>query len=90
MAPKLCSSCGAYIPLQRYEVGNFCCGSADPFTNSHFPSVNSRLQKTTIVSLEIETVPVPIPDENEKAYSYSQVKVEKPYIVVGTEYYIEL
>ena len=39
---------------------------------------------------EIETVPVLIPDENEKADSYSQVQVEKPYIVVGSEYYIEL
>ena len=41
----------AYIPLQRYEIGNFCCGTAHPFTDSHFPSVYSRLLKTTIVSL---------------------------------------
>ena len=39
---------------------------------------------------EIETVLVPIPDENEKADSYSQVQVEKPYIAVGSEYYIQL
>ena len=36
----------------------------------------------------IETVL--IRDENEKDDSYSQVQVEKPYIVIGTEYYIEL
>ena len=35
-------------------------------------------------------MPVLIPDENSKTDSYSQVQVIKPYIVVGTEYYIEL
>ena len=33
---------------------------------------------------------MPIPDENKKADSYSQIEVGKPYIAVGTEYYIEL
>ena len=35
-------------------------------------------------------MPVLIPDENDKADSYSQVQIVKPYIVVGTDYYIEL
>ena len=55
-----------------------------------FPVFIQDYQRPPLSLFEIETVPVPIPDQNEKADSYSQVKVEKPYIVVGTEYYIEL
>ena len=80
----------AYIPLQRYEIGNFCCGSADPFTNSHFPSVYSRLSKTTIVSLWNWNSTSTDTRWEWKADSYSQVQFEKPYIAVGTEYYIDL
>ena len=47
-------------------------------------------QRPPLSLFEIETVPVPIPDENKKADSYTQVQVKKPYIAVGTEYYIEL
>ena len=36
-------------PLLRHEIGNFCCGSANPFINNHFPSVYSRISKTTII-----------------------------------------
>ena len=55
-----------------------------------FPVFIQDYQRPPLSLYEIETVPVLIPDENEKANSYSQVEVEKPYIVVGTEYYIEL
>ena len=39
---------------------------------------------------EVETVSVPIIDKNVKAYSYSQVRIEKGYIAVGMDYYIQL
>ena len=55
-----------------------------------FPVFIQDYRRPPLSLFEIETVPVPIPDENEKADSYSQVQVEKPYIAVGTEYYIEL
>ena len=54
-----------------------------------FPVFIQDYQRPPLSLFEIETVPVLIPDENDKADSYSQVQVEKPYIVVGTEYYIE-
>ena len=55
-----------------------------------FPVFIQDYQRPPLSLFEIETVPVPIPDENEKADSYSQVQIEKPYIAVGTEYYIQL
>ena len=55
-----------------------------------FPVFIQDYRRPLLSLFGIETVPIPIPDENEKADSYSQVKVEKPYIVVGMEYYIEL
>ena len=39
---------------------------------------------------EIESVPVPIKDKNKQANSYSQLVIEKPYIAVGNDYYIQL
>ena len=53
-----------------------------------FPVFIQDYRRPPLSLFEIETVPVP--DENEKADSYSQVQVEKPYITVGMEYYIEL
>ena len=55
-----------------------------------FPVFIQDFRRPPLSLFEIETVPVPIPDENAKADSYTQVQVTKPYIVVGTEYYIEL
>ena len=55
-----------------------------------FPVFIQDYRRPPLSLFEIETVPVPIPDENEKADSYSQVQVKKPYIAVGSEYYIEL
>ena len=55
-----------------------------------FPVFIQDYRRPPLSLFEIETVPVPIADENEKADSYSQVNMEKPYIAVGTEYYIEL
>ena len=55
-----------------------------------FPVFIQDFRRPPLALFEIETVPVPIPDENAKADSYTQVQVEKPYIAVGAEYYIEL
>ena len=55
-----------------------------------FPVFIKDYWRPPLSFFEIKSVAVPIPDENEKADSYSQVKFEKTYIVVGTEYYIEL
>ena len=55
-----------------------------------FPVFIQDFRRPPLSLFEIETVPVPIPDENVKADSYTQVQIEKPYIAVGTEYYIEL
>ena len=55
-----------------------------------FPVFIQDYRRPPLSLFEIEPVPVPIPDENEKADSYSQVQMEKLYIAVGTEYYIEL
>ena len=42
-APKVCSRWGACVLLQRYKIDNFCCRSADPFIDSHFPSIHTGL-----------------------------------------------
>ena len=55
-----------------------------------FPVFIQDFRRPPLSLFEIETVPVPIPDENVKAGSYTQVQIAKPYIAVGTEYYIEL
>ena len=55
-----------------------------------YPVFIQDYRRPSLSLFEIETVPVPIPNENEKADSYSQIEVAKPYIAVGTEYYIEL
>ena len=39
---------------------------------------------------EIESVLIYIPDKNTKVNSYSQIKIHKPYIAVGEDYYIQL
>ena len=39
---------------------------------------------------EIESVSIPIPDKNTKANSYFQIRIQKPYIAVGEDYYIQL
>ena len=39
---------------------------------------------------QIETVPVPNLDENEQVHSYTELKIEKPYIALNKETYINL
>ena len=39
---------------------------------------------------EIETVPVPVYDLNQEANSYTEVVIQKPYIALSEEFYIQL
>ena len=39
---------------------------------------------------EVDTVAVPVPDRNRKVNSYMQVCINKPYLVAGDDYYIQL
>ena len=39
---------------------------------------------------EVDTVAVPIPDRNDKADSYTKVRIHKPYLAAGDDYYIQL
>ena len=39
---------------------------------------------------DIEYPPIPIPDKNTKVNSCSQIKIHKPYIAVGEDYYMQL
>ena len=55
-----------------------------------FPAFIKNFKQPPLSLYEVETVPVPILDKNVKANSYSQVRIEKRYIAVGTDYYIQL
>ena len=55
-----------------------------------FPVFIKDFRRPPLSMFEIETVPIPIPDKNKNADSYSQVHIHKPYIAVGTDYYIQL
>jgi hypothetical protein len=55
-----------------------------------FPVLVKNFHKESLVLYEVETVPVPINDLNEQADSYSEVVIDKPYIAVNNEYYIQL
>ena len=55
-----------------------------------FPVFIKDYHQPSLVMYEIESVPIPIPDKNTKVNSYSQIKIYKPYIVVGEDYYIQL
>ena len=55
-----------------------------------FPAFIKNYKQPPLSLYEVETVPVPIFDKNVKADSYSQVRIEKSYIAVGTDYYIQL
>ena len=55
-----------------------------------FPAFIKDYTQPPLALFEIESVPVPIKDRNKLADSYSQVVIEKPYIAVGKDYYIQL
>ena len=55
-----------------------------------FPASIKDYKQPPLALFEIESVPVPIKDRNKQADSYSEVVIEKPYIAVGKDYYIQL
>ena len=55
-----------------------------------FPIFITPMKNTPFRLYEIETAHVPILDENTRANSYTRVLIEKPYIAVNDEHYIQL
>ena len=55
-----------------------------------FPAFIKDYKPPPLALFEIESVPVPIKDKNKQADSYSQVVIEKPYIAIRKDYYIQL
>ena len=55
-----------------------------------FPVFVKDFRQPPLKLYEIDTVAVPIPDKNHKANSYSRVKIHKPYLATGEDYYIQL
>ena len=55
-----------------------------------FPAFIKDYKQPPSALFEIESVPVPIKDRNKQTDSYSQVVIEKPYIAMGKDYYIQL
>ena len=55
-----------------------------------FPVFIKDYRQPSLAMYEIESVPVPIPDKNIKVNSCSQIKIHKPYIAAGEDYYIQL
>jgi len=55
-----------------------------------FPIFISQVNNLPLQLYEIETAHVPITDQNHGANSYTRVIMEKPYIAVNTDHYIQL
>ncbi len=67
--------------------------AVDQITHSlvvSFPIFVKDIEVDPLSIYEIETVHVPIKDLNKKAQSYSRVRLNKPYIAVGPNAYIQL
>ena len=55
-----------------------------------FPVFIKDYQHPSLAMYEIESIPLPIPDKSTKVNSYSQIRIHKPYLVAGEDYYIQL
>ena len=55
-----------------------------------FPVFVKDFHQPLLKLYEVDTVAVPIPDRNCKADSYTKVRINKPYLVAGDDYYIQL
>ena len=56
----------------------------------HFPIFVQSYTQQPLILYKLETVPVPIVDKNTKAYSYTQLHIEKLYLALNTETYINV
>ena len=55
-----------------------------------FPIFVQPYTQQLLILYQIETVPVPIIDKNAKANSYMEIIVNKPYIALNLETYINI
>ena len=55
-----------------------------------FPVFVKDFRQPSLKLYEVDTVGVPVPDRNRKADSYTKVRINKPYLAVGDDYYIQL
>ena len=55
-----------------------------------FPVFVKDFRQPPLKLHEVDTVAVPIPDRNNKADSYTKVRIHKPYLAAGDDYYIQL
>ena len=55
-----------------------------------FPVFVKDFRQPPLKLYEVDTVAVPIPDRNNKADSYTKVRIQKPYLAAGEDYYIQL
>ena len=79
--------------VSQYRYMKMVTFAVDQQTHSlivTFPGFIKNYKQPSLSLYEVETVLVPILDKNVKANRYSQVRIEKSYIVEGTDYYIQL
>ena len=55
-----------------------------------FPVFVKDFHQPPLKLYEVNTVAVPVPDRNRKANSYMKVRINKPYLAAGDDYYIQL
>ena len=55
-----------------------------------FPVFVKDFRQPPLKLYEVDTVAVPVPDRNSKADSYTKVRINKPYLAAGDDYYIQL
>ena len=55
-----------------------------------FPVFVKDFRQPPLKLYKVDTVAVPVPDRNRKANSYTQVRINKPYLVAGDDYFIQL
>ena len=55
-----------------------------------FPVFVKDFRQPPLKLYEVDMVAVPVPDRNRKADSYTKVRIHKPYLAAGEDYYIQL
>ena len=55
-----------------------------------FPVFVKDFHQPPLKLYKVDTVAVPVPDCNRKADSYTKVRIQKPYLTAGDDYYIQL
>ena len=55
-----------------------------------FPIFVQPYTQQPLILYQLETVPVPIIDKNTKANSYTELQIQKPYIALNSEMYINI